>query len=117
MPEIEITAMVNTEKLIRLMKENDHILLKCKDYTLIATKSDKRPCAGSSTFSEFKWGTDKGLRAYLKKGNFSQPWVIRIQRQKADYDWVWMGGETMELGSSGIGGSIANCYIVGIAEK
>ena len=113
MPEIEITPSVDVETLIHLLRENDCVTLRCPQYTLVATVKDTRPCAGSSTFSEFKWGRDKNLQRYVSAGDFSSPWLIRIQQPGSNYDWAWTGGETMELKGESGGGRIVNCFVVG----
>ena len=115
MPEFEITSATSADALIELLRTHDSVILKWGKHRLTAKLNDPRRCAGSSAFTEFKWGRDKALERYISRGDYRYPWLIRIQRSAADYDWSWTGGETFVLQGSG-GNSVVNCYVVGADE-
>ena len=114
MPEFEITSTSKAEDLMDMLKANDRVLLLYRGYKLIVTLKSLYPYVGSSTFTEFKWGRDRKLLEYIERGMCDQPWLIRVQVPGSNYYWAWTGGETMSLlGNSG--GTVGNCYIIGVS--
>ena len=120
MAEIYISGATSTAELIGLLNENEFVCLRWQQYSLTATRNDHRPCEGSSTFSEFKWGRDKKLIRFLssRRGPLQKPWLIRILNpSSAEYDWGWAGGETFVLQKTDSGDSLVNCYITEVAAS
>ncbi len=126
---------MNAEELLEALQKKERVVWPearewaegCRFY-LILEKNARGPVAGSLTFSELRRGLDQPLRKYVlnlekdwrkyigKIRPLPAPWIVRIQlsrEENGSWDWVWTGGETMDLVGEKAS-RMSECCIVGI---